>query len=175
MKQIKILVVLTALVSLAACGSGSSSGGSADAQAEAAANTFFNIMETCGINGVGQELDAGKDIADVEKQITQCACPGGGTININQDADTIVLTATNCLSDNNQNYNGTITIDVATQTGSVDMNDFGEDCSSVEGANLNFNEGSCAGTITATCTAGTASCTLEEPATAGDGCDAECS
>jgi hypothetical protein len=173
MRKIKVFAVIASIAFLAACG-GSSSGGSADQQAEAAAETFFTIIENCNIMDIGAELDAGMSEKELSKQVTQCACPGGGEIDINEDQDTIVLTATNCRSADNQNFDGDVIIDVATGQAAVDMDDFGNDCSTVEAPSLNVDEGSCSGTLTATCTAGTASCTLVEPATPGDGCDAQC-
>lgn len=174
MRKIKVFAVIASIAFLAACGSGSSSGGNADTQAENAAETFFGILEFCGINNVAAQLDAGMSEKDISKQVTECACPNGGTLDINQGVDTIVLTATSCKSADNQNFDGNITIETATEEASVDMDDFGNDCSGVDAPNLNFNEGSCAGTLTVTCSAGTATCTLVEPATQGEGCDAQC-
>jgi len=175
MRRIKVLAVIASIAFLAACGGSGSSGGNADAQAEAAAETFFTIIESCNILNIGAELDMGISEKELAKQVTQCACPGGGQIDINADVDTVVLTATNCKSADDQNFDGNITIDVATGQASVDMDDFGDNCSTVEAPNLNIDEGSCGGTLTATCSAGTASCTLVEPQVQGDGCDAQCS
>jgi hypothetical protein len=174
MRKIKVFAVIASIVFLAACGSGSGGGGSADTQAEHAAETFFGILEFCGITNVAAQLDAGMSEKDVSKQVTECACPNGGTLDVNAGVDTIVLTATNCQSADGQNFDGNIIIDNNTDEASVDMDDFGDDCSSVEAPNLNFNEGSCSGTLTVTCNAGTATCTLVEPETPGEGCDAQC-
>ncbi len=174
MRKIKVFAVIASIAFLAACGSSSGGGGSADDQAEAAAETFFSILEFCGIADVGAELDMGMSEKELSKQVTQCACPNGGTMDINAGVDTIVLTATNCKSADNQNFDGDVIIDNATGEASIDMDDFGDDCSTVEAPNLDFNEGSCGGTLTATCSAGTATCTLVEPQTQGEGCDAQC-
>jgi len=174
MRKIKVFAVIASIAFVAACGGGGSSGGSADQQAEAAADTFFGILEYCGISDVAAELDAGVSEVELSKQVTQCACPSGGTLDINAGVDTIVLTATDCRSYDNQNFDGDIIIETATDEASVDMDDFGNECSTVEAPNLNFNEGSCGGTLTVTCNAGAASCTLVEPSTPGEGCDAQC-
>lgn len=174
MRKLKVFAVIASIAFLAACGSGSGTGGNADEQAEAAAETFFGILEFCGITNVAAQLDAGMTEKEISKQVTECACPNGGTLDINAGVDTIVLTATNCRSADSQNFDGTVIIDNNTDQASVDMDDFGNDCSSVEAPNLNFEEGSCGGTLTVTCNAGTASCTLVEPATPGEGCDAQC-
>jgi hypothetical protein len=174
MRKFRVFAVIASIVFLAACGDGGSSGGNADEQAENAAETFFGILEFCGIANVAAQLDAGMSEKDISKQVTECACPNGGTLDINAGVDTIVLTATDCKSADNQNFDGNIIIDNNTDQASVDMDDFGDDCSSVEAPNLNFNEGSCGGTLTVTCSAGTATCTLVEPQTQGEGCDANC-
>ncbi len=173
MRKIKVLAIIASLVFFAACGS-SGSGGGGEAQAEAAAETFFEIMDFCGVVDVGADLAAGVSKDELSKALTDCACPQGGTMTLNEDQDTIVLTATSCKSADGQNFDGTIIIDVATDIAAIDMDDFGDECSSVEGANLNLNEGSCTGTININCNAGTASCTLVEPEYQGEGCDAQC-
>ncbi len=174
MRKIKVFAVIASLAFLVACG-GSSSDGKADEQAETAAETFFGILEYCGVQDVATELDAGVSKEELSKALTDCACPQGGTLDVNQGVDTIVLTATNCMSSDGQNFDGTMIVDVNADTAVIDMDDFGDECSTVEGTNLDFNEGSCAGSITATCDAGTVTCTLVEPEYQGDGCDAECS
>lgn len=174
MFKIKVFAVIASLAFLVACG-GSGDGGNADEQAEGSAETFFGILEFCGVSDVAAELAAGVSKDELSKALTDCGCPQGGTLDVNEGQDTIVLTATNCMSADGQNFDGTIIIDVAADTAVIDIDDFGDDCSTVEGTNLNFDEGSCAGTITATCDAGTATCTLVEPEFQGDGCDAECS
>ncbi len=175
MRRIKVFAVIASIAFLVACGGSGSSGGSADQQAEAAAETFFTILESCNITNLNAELEAGVSEVELSKQVTQCACPGGGEIDINADVDTVVITATDCRSADNQNFDGTVIVDAATGHAAVDMNDFGDECSSVEAPNLDIEEGSCSGTLTATCNAGTASCTLVEPSTPGEGCDAQCS
>ena len=173
MFKIKVFAVIASLAFLVACGGGSD--GKADEQAEGAAETFFGILEFCGVSDVAAELDAGVSKEELSKALTDCACPQGGTLDVNQGVDTIVLTATNCMSSDCQNFDGTMIVDGAADTAVIDMDDFGDECSTVEGTNLNFNEGNCAGSITATCDAGSVTCTLVEPEFQGEGCDAECS
>lgn len=174
MRKIKVFAVIASIAFLVACGGSGGGGSTADQQAEASAEAFLGIMEYCGIVDVGAELDAGVSEKELSKQVTECACPNGGTMDINAGVDTIVLTATNCRSADGQNFDGDVIIDNNTGGASVDMDAFGNDCSSVEAPNLNIDEGSCGGTLTATCNAGTATCTIVEPQTQGEGCDVQC-
>ncbi|MFH1829976.1 MAG: hypothetical protein ABH871_04285 [Pseudomonadota bacterium] len=179
MRNVKVFVVISSVMFFVACGGssdGGGGGGTAAQQAEAAADVFFGVLQACGLNNVGAELEAGVTTeAELAKQLAQCACPGGGTMDINIAAETVTVTADNCKSQDNQNFTGTVTVDNAAQTADINMTDFGDDCSSVTADDINFNEGNCAGTINITCTAGTTTCNLNEPTTAGEGCEADCS
>jgi len=175
MKRTAALVLLLTLTGFVACGGSSGGGGgTAGEQAEASANDFYALMQGCGylsILGVGSDLAAGAQ----KQSLPPCTCPGDGTITPSVDeSGNLVLTFDNCKTSDGGNFLGTATLDAVSGTGSIDMTDFGAECSTLTGQAVSFTEGACGGSVTATCEAGTSTCTLIEPATSGEGCDATC-
>ena len=175
MKKLNWLIVLVALVTLAACGSSSDGGGggAAEEQAEAAFNDFGDALSACFSSLSAQTIDDGLEAdADVStiKDTFDCSCPSGGTVAADDVAETMVVNE--CVSATGETYTGTLSGDVTSVSGV--MTKFGA-CTSASATNVKV-DGTCGGTVSFVCPAGTVTCTVTDD-TGGeeDECDLECS
>lgn len=179
MKRIAALMLCLGLVFSASCGGSGGGTSPAGDEAETSFDDFAAQIEACLQTVIGAQVvkptfaDLVKDIKmDVTKQMTgSCLCDNGGSIDyiISDDYQEITVTIDNCVTAENNTYNGGASSTDGGDTINGSLQPFGE-CSS--GTASNVSGDTCTGQLAATCPSGTVSCSVVDGE--GDDCDLSC-
>jgi hypothetical protein len=180
MKRIAVLAMCLGLIFSAACGGGDGGGNTpADQEAEASFDDFATQLELCLQQVLGAQVvkPSFKDLVDATyvdttKDTTgSCNCTNGGTIDyiISDDFQQVTVTIDNCVTAENNTYNGGASSTDGGATINGTLQPFGE-CSS--GTASNISGDNCTGQVSATCPSGTVSCTVVDGE--DDDCDLSC-
>jgi len=179
MKKIAVLMMCLGLVFFAACGGGGGGSTPAGDEAETAFDDFAAQIEQCLQQVLGAQTvkPTFKDLVDAvyvdtTKQTTgSCNCTNGGTIDyiISDDFQELTVTIDNCVTAENNTYNGGASSTDGGETVNATLQPFGE-CSS--GTASNVNGANCTGSVSATCPSGTVSCSVVDGT--NDDCDLDC-